>query len=166
MKLPQTDALIFAAAIAVSISTTYRARNALVLAPADSTSESVARATRPIAQGATARLADDSTDYATFVVENDLFRLGNKPSLVRYNAGSEIAGAPQPSIVRPQLTVKGIIGGPPWQAMLDGVPGVGQAIVRSGQIVGALTVRAVGRDTVMVQGMDTTWKLTMHGSRP
>ena len=63
---------------------------------------------------------------------------------------------------RPHLALKGVIGGPPWQAIIAGVPGHDNAVVMaSGEVVGGLTVRVVRRDSVVIRGMDTTWHLTM-----
>lgn len=161
------DVLLLSAALAVSLGTAHRVRAAVVAAPADAVAGATTGASAAATKaGAVPGFSDDTTDYATFVVENDLFRLANVPSAVRFSAATEGTGATQPAMVRPQLTVKAIIGGPPWQAMVDGIPGAASTIVRSGQVVGPLTIRNVGRDTVTVQGMDTTWKLTLHGGHP
>jgi hypothetical protein len=34
-------------------------------------------------------------------------------------------------------------------------------LVRQGDAVGDLKIRVVGRDTVVIQGADTTWRLTL-----
>lgn len=169
MKVPHADVLIVLVAAAVSVNTASRVRAVLAIAPADSAMNVVARPAEVelprLTLSAMPPTSDDSTDYAQFVIDNDLFRLANAPSPLRYAPGSGGVVNVSIAVARPQLAVRAIIGGPPWQAMLDGAPG-GQTIVRNGQVVGALTVRSVGRDTVIVQGMDTTWKLTLHGSRP
>ena len=101
---------------------------------------------------------------------NDPFRIVNRPSPVRYDAKVE-SGVGGPAAftppVRPPLVVKAIIGGPPWQAMVDGIPGQpAGTIVSAGATFDKLTVRRVGRDTVVIQGPDTTWKLTLTPNRP
>jgi hypothetical protein len=69
--------------------------------------------------------------------------------------------------VRPTLVLRGIIGGPPWQAIVDGIPGQSAgAIVRQGMAFDAITIRTVTRDTVFVQSPDTSWKLTLARSAP
>ncbi len=109
----------------------------------------------------------DTSDFGQLVIDHDMFRLSNTPASVRYTPAAEgMAGVAMPTQMRPQLLLKAIVGGPPWQAMVDGMPGSPSIVVRAGQVVGALTVKAVGRDTVVVQGMDTTWKLTLRGARP
>lgn len=68
---------------------------------------------------------------------------------------------PPPAPPRPQLAVSGIVG-PPWTALLDGVPGRdGPVSVRTGDQVDGLRIRRVDRDGVTVVGMDTTWRLSL-----
>lgn len=64
---------------------------------------------------------------------------------------------------RPQLAVSGIVG-PPWQALLEGVPGrEGSAVaVKRGDVLGELRIREVTRTTVVVSSPDTTWRLTVR----
>ena len=54
--------------------------------------------------------------------------------------------------------------GPPWQALLEGVPGrEGTAVVvRRGDVLGDLRIRDVTGTTVTVVGPDTTWRLTVR----
>ena len=126
------------------------------------------------ASGASARVSvvsDDSLDAAAAnTVANDPFRLVNHPSTVRYDARTEGGiGAPAPFVplIRPQLVLRAIIGGPPWQAIVDGIPGQQPgSIVGSGVVFEKLTVRSVGKDTVVIQGPDTLWKLTLTQGGP
>jgi hypothetical protein len=105
--------------------------------------------------------ADSLLRLADRIASGDPFRLERRPSNVAYRP--ELEGVPQPPPVpRPPLRLTGIMGGPPWQGVLEGVPGrEGAAVVRAGDTLGVLRVRLVNRDTVIVQGMDTTWKLTV-----
>lgn len=120
----------------------------------------------------TIEIDDDSLgEAAANAAANDPFRLVNRPSTVRYDAKTEGGiGAPAqfvPPPVRPPLALKAIVGGPPWQAVVDGIPGQQPGtIVRSGNTFDKLTVRSVGRDTVVIQASDTTWKLTLSQGRP
>lgn len=85
----------------------------------------------------------------------------------RSGADSErIAPAPMPGQPmapgKPKLVLRGVLGGPPWDALIDGIPGHdGALVVRAGQTVAGFTVRAVRRDTVFIRGFDTTWALTL-----
>ena len=97
------------------------------------------------------------------VAEADPFRAARHPSPVAYHPDVEGAPPPPPRPPRPVLLLTGIIGGPPWQAVLEGVPGQeGSVVARRGDVFGPLVVRAVKRDTVIVTGMDTAWKLTVR----
>jgi hypothetical protein len=47
--------------------------------------------------------------------------------------------------------------------LLDSVPGRdGSVLVRKGDTLGGLRVRSIGRDTVIVQGVDSTWRLIVR----
>ena len=72
---------------------------------------------------------------------------------------------PPPKPPRPVLSVAGILGGPPWDALLDGIPGKdGSTMVHAGESIGGLTVRSITRDSVIVRGSDTTWRLALKRS--
>jgi hypothetical protein len=100
-------------------------------------------------------------------VTNDPFRLANVPASVRYNPNSDnVANASAANVappLRPTMTLKAIVGGPPWQAIVDGIPGQPQGtLVRAGNTFDRLTARAVTRDSVVIQGPDTTWVLSFR----
>lgn len=100
---------------------------------------------------------------AETLVARDPFRLERKPSGVRYSPAMEGAPPPPPRSPRPTLAVAGILGGPPWEALVEGVPGRhGSTLVRRGDTLGGLRVRSITKDTVIITGMDTTWTLTMR----
>jgi hypothetical protein len=68
---------------------------------------------------------------------------------------------PAPTSYRPPLAIGGIVG-PPWEALLEGVPGEERGVVvRTGSTLGELKVRSVSRDLVVIQGQDTTWRLSV-----
>ena len=96
----------------------------------------------------------------------DPFRIARHPSPVEYLSeadGMPPQSPPAPKPPKPLLAVSGIVGGPPWAALIEGIPGrEGTIVVRQGDTLGGLTVRRVGRDTVTVLGMDTTWRLTVR----
>ena len=100
------------------------------------------------------------------IVSNDPFRLSNKPPTTRFAPGSQSAGgaigATAP-LVRPNLVLKAIVGGPPWQAIVDGLPGAAPGtLLASGAVFDKRTVRAVTRDSVIIQGPDTSWVLSFR----
>lgn len=101
------------------------------------------------------------------IVSNDPFRLANAPASVRYDPRGELAagdvGVAQPAPVRPTMTLKAIVGGPPWQAVVDGLPGQpANTLVRAGSTYDKLVARQVTRDSVVIQGPDTTWVLSFR----
>ncbi len=101
------------------------------------------------------------------------FRLDRVPAPVGYSR--PLAGGPMgmgtlpppptytpPPPPRPALAVTGIVG-PPWQALLEGVPGrEGAVAVRAGTVLGDLRVRSVTRDRVLVADADTSWTLSVR----
>ena len=98
-------------------------------------------------------------------VSADLFRIARHPSPIEYKP--ELEGIqpppPAPKPPEPALVLAGILGGPPWEALLDGIPGHdGSILVHQGDVLGALRIRSVTRDSVIVQGADTTWRLALR----
>jgi hypothetical protein len=99
------------------------------------------------------------------VVHNDPFRFEHRPASVPFALRAETLSPVAPPVPRPKLAVVGIIGGPPWEAIVDGIPGRdGSVVVRQGDIAGPLQFISVKRDTVVVRGADTTWRLTLRRS--
>jgi hypothetical protein len=94
--------------------------------------------------------------------QKDPFRLSRMPATVPFTrAGPSGIPAATPTF-RPTLVLKGIVGGPPWQAVIDGLPGQpAGTVVKAGSVFDKLTVRSVTRDTVVVQSPDSTWRLTL-----
>ncbi len=112
-------------------------------------------ATRPRPSDSVLADAEDAT------VSNDPFRLANVPASVRFDPAVEGESAsPVVPVARPTLVLKAIIGGPPWQAVIDGIPGQPPGTIAGpGARFDKLVIRSVTRDTVVVQGPDTTWSL-------
>ena len=106
---------------------------------------------------------DSIARAAAYIVANNPFRLSRQPATVAYSPALEgLAPPPAARPPRPALVLRGIVGGPPWSAILDGIPGRdGSVMARRGDSLGTLIVRAVGRDTVIINGADTTWRLTV-----
>ena len=109
-------------------------------------------------------------EAARTVAGGNPFRLDRAPAPIGFNQprmDGMMPGQPPPYVPppppRPQLAVTGIVG-PPWQALLEGVPGrEGTAVVvKRGDVLGELRVREVTRTTVTVSAPDTTWRLTVR----
>lgn len=102
------------------------------------------------------------------IVDHDVFRLVRRPSPVAYRPELEgVAPPPPPPKLRPPLALSGILGGPPWEALVDGFPGHDASLmVRKGDVVGTLRVRSVSADSVVIAGEDTTWRLGLRRSWP
>lgn len=111
----------------------------------------------------TASMMRDIEDAAVSLPETDPFRAARRPSPIAY-APDRVGGPPPPPRApRPGLSVSGIIGGPPWSAVLEGIPGQQRStVLHPGDTLGGLRIRAVRRDTVVITGLDTTWRLSVR----
>jgi len=115
----------------------------------------------------TARRPAFDAEDPKYVTDHDPFRLARHPASVPYRPELEGVSPPPPAPKppHPTLALGGILGGPPWEALLDGVPGHdGSMVVKQGQVIGELRIRAVTHDSVIVQGADTTWRLGIRRS--
>lgn len=102
------------------------------------------------------------TRAADSVIGTDLFRLERHPTQVAFGT-PPVAGPSTVPPQHPQLAFGGIIGGPPWRAILSGVPNHdGSLVIAPGDTFGGLRVRAIRHDTVIVQGRDTMWTFTVR----
>jgi len=84
-------------------------------------------------------------------------------------ATSEEPLTPLSSTVAPTPTflLKAIVGGPPWQAVIQGVPGSeGDRVVRQGERVADLTVLAIAREAVVIRWIDSTWTMRLDPRQP
>lgn len=100
---------------------------------------------------------------ATRTAEHDPFRLERRPASVAFSTTPIGPAVPQaPAAPTIHIALQGTIGGPPWQAILSGVPGHdGTTIVRSGDTLGGIAIRRVSRDSVIVRVKDSTWAVTL-----
>jgi hypothetical protein len=90
------------------------------------------------------------------------FRIDRKPTDVLYNPWEPSAPPPPPVPPRavPQLVLAGLVG-PPWNALLEGVPGRETGVLLAlGEELNGITFAALRGDTVLLSGLDTTWTLT------
>lgn len=138
----------------------------LAVRAARATPEVIPRSIVPAAAEPRHVAADSIAQAAAYVTASDPFRLSRQPASVAYSPALEGLAPPvAQGPPRPTLVLRGIVGGPPWSAILDGVPGRdGSVVVRRGDSLGTLVVRVVGRDTVIINGADTTWRLTVKRS--
>lgn len=106
---------------------------------------------------------------AARLVQHDPFRLDRHPTATPFRAELAAVTPPvaPPRPPHPMLLLAGVVGGPPWEALLDGVPGhdVG-TLVKKGDVLGDLKIRSIERDTVVVQGVDTIWRLVLKHPWP
>ena len=101
---------------------------------------------------------DSLTAAAERIAHSDVFLLGRAPVIGEIVAPVE-TGRPATSA---QLVLKAIVGGPPWQAVLDGVPGEPPGtVVEAGSDIGGFRVFAISRDSVVIGRRDSTWTLTL-----
>jgi len=112
---------------------------------------------------------DSALAAAAVTVAHDPFRLANKPAVVSYVSSLVTITPPQraarAAAPRPALAVRAIIGGPPWSALMDGLPGQPpNTVVNPGSVFANLRVQSITSDSVIVQGSDTTWRLSIAGS--
>lgn len=107
----------------------------------------------------------DSTTLAAWAVElrsHDPFRWSHRPSPVVYDPDAPAGNmAPPPRPPAPHLTISGIVGGPPWFIMVDGIPGhEGSTLLAVGKTVNGIRLNTVHGDTAFLAGLDTNWTLT------
>lgn len=154
----RVEIALWAIAVALTATAGVRARG-MVVPPADAEIAILTAGPRPPKEARPEVLLANSE----ILVARDPFRLDRRPATIAYTPAIETAPAPPPRPPRPQLIVAGIIGGPPWEALIEGIPGrQGSVLVRQGDTLAGLRVRSVGKDTVRVTGMDTTWTLSVR----
>lgn len=119
----------------------------------------------PIVPGTMPGLSRDSARIlAQRIAGADPFRLDRRPAAVafRANSGTVAGAAPTPTPAKPTLSLGGIVGGPPWTAVVDGVPGrTSSTLVHPGDTVGGLHIRSVTPRSVNIVGLDTVWHLAL-----
>jgi hypothetical protein len=110
------------------------------------------------------RLTDEELNaHVEQIVDADLFRLSRTPSPIPYSSETQInMSGPIDRPSRPQLILAGIVGGPPWVALIDGIPGrTGSVVVRRGDTLSGLLIRDITRTQTIISAADTLWKLTL-----
>jgi hypothetical protein len=95
-------------------------------------------------------------------VSNDLFRPERTAPQPAHDSTPVAAVKPAP--LRPKFVLRGLIGGPPWDVIIDGLPGrQAGTVVRDGETVAGFSIHVTAQDAVRVHGADTTWVLTLSG---
>lgn len=165
MKMQTLERALLLASVLFALAAVARWRGS---DPAASAPSTIALSTRSRAE-----LVSDSAlaEAEGLTVHNDPFRLSNTPPDVRYDPAGEAAqlargGAAVPPPLRPTFALRAIVGGPPWHAVIDGIPGQPSGTVtRQGAQFDRILVRSVSRDSVILQGPDTSWVLRF-GKQP
>jgi len=107
--------------------------------------------------------AESLNVLANRIVAADAFRISRRPSPVPFGTAGDAAEAAVPKPPKPALVLSGIVGGPPWIGVVDGVPGHDQGVtVQSGDTLGGLRIRSITKHLVLITGLDTVWRLTVH----
>ena len=110
----------------------------------------------------TNRLASSASMFR----DHDPFRLDRKPAAIRFNPTGPVnqqGTPPPPAPPRPNLRLVGIIGRAPWTTIVEGIPGrEAGALMRIGDDLGGIRLTAVGGDSAVLTGFDTTWVLRVR----
>ena len=94
------------------------------------------------------------------IVDGNLFRRDRSEAEEVVQTASSL---PKPVVQRPRIELRGLMGGPPWEVLLDGMPGhPSSVLMRVGQTIAGITVAAVKSGTVVLTGADTIWHLTLR----
>lgn len=105
---------------------------------------------------------------ALAVHSRNLFRWDRSPAPVRFNPWEPVAGpgaTPPARPSRPALILVGLLGGPPWTAMIEGIPGRESGVLlRVGETAGGIRLAEVREGIARLTGLDTTWVLTPRSS--
>lgn len=101
---------------------------------------------------------------ATEILNRNAFRLDRTPSRTRFLPWPAAEQSPvdqAPRAVVPTLTLVGILSGTPTQVLVEGIPGHERGLLlRRGESVAGFLLLRISGDTVVVEGMDTSWVFT------
>ena len=156
MMLRSLEGMLYAVAVSVSCGTAWRITHSL---PVHAPVKAVLALGRSVPHATTDSLAD----AIALIAAKNLFRPERASANDADAANGSVGTPPALRSPRPTLVLRGVVGGPPWDAIVDGVPGhAGSMVLRTGQRFGELEVRAFRHDTIFIRGMDTTWTLTLR----
>ena len=154
MKLPARDATLGALALLAMLAAAWRWRDAELASLSSQPSVIMPLVVREPTE------ADSLGAAIALLARSHPFRLWRGAVTRPRDAPDKSAAVPAaPS----RLELKAIVGGPPWQAVLDGLPGQPPGtLVATGSEVGGLRVQAITRDSVVLGAGDSVWTLTIR----
>lgn len=115
---------------------------------------------RSVAPAFAVTVGDTIPDAVDQIVERDIFQEGASPATP--GASEPIPPGAVSVTARPVLTLRGVVGGPPWSAIVAGVPGRQEAVLMHlDDTLAGLRVATIRRDTVVLRAKDTTWILSL-----
>jgi hypothetical protein len=96
-------------------------------------------------------------------VARDPFRVTRRAAEVAYDPVRFAQGVAAPPVTKPVLTLVGLVAGAEPTAVVVGFPGIeGPRVMRVGDQVARITLRAIARQEARLEGMDTTWVLRVR----
>jgi len=103
-----------------------------------------------------------AAELGAAIVSRDPFRLGRRPVLPAYDP-LRLVDQLAPPPPRPTLVLVGVLDGRPPSAVIEGMPTVeGSRVVRVGDLIGGLRIKAISSRRVVISAMDTTWVLEVR----
>jgi hypothetical protein len=106
-------------------------------------------------------LAAVSDSPGPSVAAQDPFRLTHHPAGVAYDP-LRLTEPPAPPIPRPALALIGVVSGRVPTAVIAGFPGVdGPRVVRVGDVISGIRVKAITLGAARLAGLDTVWALNL-----
>jgi hypothetical protein len=124
---------------------------------------------RPPAPLVAPRESGSVASVADGIVATNPFRLDRRPADPPFAGDDAMTTEWSTEEVEPDflaLAVAAIIG-PPWEAVLEGVPGREHGVVvRPGDVLGDLVVRSVGPNTVWIESDRDSWHLELKRPWP
>lgn len=109
---------------------------------------------------------------AARAVAHDPFRLDRRPTDIAFGVATPAFSPSEPAaaLATPSLSginLKGVIGGPPWQAVLGGVPGrESDIVVRAGDTLTGFRVERISPQAVVLAAPDSSITLTPSQAWP
>lgn len=153
-----STALAAASALTLVVATARAGRTLSDLELVDSESPSGLYVDRKLSRSALAILVRDAMAHAPFSLASSRAR-----SIV-VDIDTVVVSVPR-SV--PLLELKALVGGPPWQAVVGGLPGAsGDIVVRAGNSFPPFRVRTVSATGVSISTADTSWSLQLPRRDP
>lgn len=100
------------------------------------------------------------TRLAVEAASGSPFQLGGRDLTLSTSLGQP--AEPAVLVTLPTLSLRGIVGGPPWRAVIVGLPGVnGAIVVRQGDSFPPVRIGRIDPSRVTIFASDTSWTLTL-----